>query len=79
MATIEEKGAKDILDKRKKAHEEAKVLRELAYQEELLAVGNNKIKKRAITEEYERNELLQEEAFLKELLAQYKDIIDVWF
>ena len=76
LATIEEKGAKDILEKRKKEHDEAKVLRELAYQDELLAVGNNKIKKRALTEQYERNELLQEEAFLKELLAQYKDIID---
>lgn len=76
LATIEEKGAKDILDKRKKAHEEAKVQRELAYQQELLALGNNEIAKRKLTQQYQQNELIEEEKFLKELLEKFKDIID---
>jgi len=76
LATIEEKGAKDILEKRKKAHEEAKVLRELAYQQELLALGNNEIAKRKLTQQYQQNELIEEEKFLKELLEKFKDIID---
>ena len=76
LATIEEKGAKDILDKRKKAHEEAKVQRELAYQQELLALGNNEIAKRKLTQQYQQNELIEEEKFLEELLEKFKDIID---
>lgn len=76
LATIEEKGAKDILEKRKKAHDEAKVQRELAYQEELLALGDNEMAKRELTKKYEQQELLEEEKFLKELLGKYKDIID---
>lgn len=76
LATIEEKGAKDILDKDKKAFEEAKAQRELAYQEELLALGNNEAAKTALKHKYQQNELAEEEKYLRSLLAKYKDIID---
>lgn len=75
VATIEEKGAKESLDKRKEAFDQAKILRETKYNEELAALGNNEYKKAKLKKEFEANELIHQESFLNELLADLNTII----
>lgn len=75
LATIQEKGAKETLEKSKEAFEQAKVLRETKYNLELAALGNNERAKAKLKKEHETNELLEEEKFLNDLINQFNLIV----
>jgi tubulin-specific chaperone A len=75
LATIQEKGATEILKDKKEAYDREKVLREIKFNEELAALGNNKIRKAKLTEKYNLEELAHEEQFLKELIAEFNTIV----
>lgn len=76
LATIEEKGAKDIIEKDKLAYEQGKIIRENNYREELLALGDNEKEKQKLTKEYNEKEIIEDEKFLKQQIEKLKDIID---
>lgn len=70
-----DKAAKDLLDKEKKAFDLGKIQRETKYNEELAALGNNEYKKAKLKKEFEANELIHQESFLNELLADLNTFI----
>lgn len=75
VGTLEEKAAKAEIDKAKAAFDQAKIVRETIYNEELAMLGNDKRKKAKLKEEFDANELAQEEQFLNELLSKFNTII----
>lgn len=75
VGTIEEKAAKDQLEKAKLAFDQAKVLRETKYNEQLAALGNNERAKEKLKKEFELQELAEEEKFLNELIAKFNTIV----
>ncbi len=75
LATIQEKGAKTIIEKEKEAFDRAKTVRETKYLEQLNALGNNQKAKEKLTREHNISELEIEEKFLKELIEKFKTIV----
>ena len=75
VGAIQEKGAKQSIQKAKEAFDDAKVLRETKFNEELAALGNNKAAKEKLTKEYQLNEIAEEEKFLKELIDKFNTIV----
>ena len=75
LGTIEEKAAKDSITKSKEAFDQAKILRETKYNEELAALGTNEAAKAKLKKEFEANELIENEKFLKELIAKFNSIV----
>ena len=75
LATIQEKGAKEILEKRKEEFDLAKILRETKFNEELAALGNNEKAKEQLRKSFALSELAEEEKFLKELIDQFNLIV----
>lgn len=75
LATIEEKGATEILNKKKENFEREKQLREIKFNEELAALGNKKRAKEKLTQAHAQEELKHQEAFLRELIDDFNKII----
>jgi tubulin-specific chaperone A len=75
VATIEEKGATDILKKKKETFDQEKTIRDTKFNEELAALGNNKRAKEKLTRTHEQEELAHQEEFLKELIADFNAIV----
>jgi TP901 family phage tail tape measure protein len=75
LATIEEKGAKDQIQKEKEAFDLAKTLREIKFNEELVALGNNEIAKAKLRKKFEENESVEQEKFLRHLIDEFNTII----
>lgn len=75
VGIIQEKGAKDAIEKAKDAFDKAKMQREIKYNEELAALGKNQKAKEKLTRAYQLNEIAEEEKFLKELLAKFNAIV----
>jgi TP901 family phage tail tape measure protein len=75
LATIQEKGAKETLEKSKEAFDQAKVLRETKFNEQLAALGSNQIAKEQLRKDFALSELAEEEKFLKELIDQFNHIV----
>jgi len=75
LSTIEEKAAKDSINKSKQKFEADKVLRETKFQEQLAALGNNEKAKAKLKKEFEVSELAEEEKFLKELIDKFNVIV----
>lgn len=75
LGVIEEKAAKDEIEKSKKLFDQAKLLRETKYNEELAALGNNEKAKAKLKRAYEENEILEEEKFLNALIAKFNIIV----
>jgi TP901 family phage tail tape measure protein len=76
LGIIEEKGVKDKITKAKEAYDRDKIIRETEYNLELARLGNNQAAKDKLTRNFEKSELEHDEKFLKELLAQYNEIIN---
>jgi TP901 family phage tail tape measure protein len=75
VATIEEKGAKDQIQREKEAFDLAKTIRETKFNEELLALGTNEIAKAKFKKKYEDNESIEQEKFLRHLIDEFNAII----
>jgi TP901 family phage tail tape measure protein len=75
LGIIQEKGATDIINKRKEEFDRDKILRETKFNEQLAALVNDERAKEKLREEYNANEIISEEQFLKELLGQFNTII----
>jgi TP901 family phage tail tape measure protein len=75
VATIEEKGAKDEIQKEKEAFDLAKTLREIKFNEELAALGNNEFAKAKLRRKFEETESVESEKFLKKLISDFNTII----
>jgi tubulin-specific chaperone A len=75
VATIEEKGAKDQIQREKEAFDLAKTEREIKYNEELVALGNNEFKKAKLRRKFEETESVEQEKFLKKLIEDFNTII----
>ena len=75
LGVIQEKGAKDAIAKAKESFDNAKLQRQIKYNEELAALGQNQRAKEKLTRAYQLNEIAEEEKFLKELLAKFNAIV----
>lgn len=75
LATIEEKAATEAINKKKEAFEREKQLREIKFNEELAALGNNKRAKAKLTETHEQEELKHQEEFLRGLIEDFNKIV----
>jgi TP901 family phage tail tape measure protein len=75
IGTIQEKGAKETLQKRKEAFDQAKVLRETKFNEELAKLGSNEQAKEKLRKKFALSELGEEEKFLKEVVEQFNLIV----
>jgi tubulin-specific chaperone A len=75
IGIITEKAAKESITKSKEAFDQAKILRETKFNEEYVALGNNKRAKEKLKNEFEANELEQETIFLNELIAKFNTIV----
>lgn len=75
IGIIQEKAAKESLDKSKESFDRNKVLREIKFNEELAALGDNEIAKEKLRQTHNANEIIEEEKFLKDLLGQLNTII----
>lgn len=75
VATIEEKSAKENLEKRKEKFDLEKTIRETKFQEELVALGNNEKAKEKLKKDFELSELAHQEEFLKELIEKFNIIV----
>jgi hypothetical protein len=75
LATIQEKGAKEKLEKSKEAFDQAKILRETKFNEELAKLGTNERAKEKLRKKFALSELAEEEKFLKELIDQFNLIV----
>ena len=75
LGTIQEKAANENLKKRKEEFDQAKILRETKFNEELTKLGNNEKAKEQLRKKFALSELAEEEKFLKELVTQFNLII----
>lgn len=75
LGVIEEKAAKEEIEKSKKLFDQAKIIRETKYNEDLAALGNNEKAKAKLKRAFEENEILEEEKFLNELIAKFNVIV----
>lgn len=75
LGTIQEKGAKDNLQKRKESFDQAKLLRETKFNEDLAKLGTNEKAKEKLRKRFALSELAEEEKFLKELVDQFNLIV----
>lgn len=75
LGIIQEKGAKQAITKAKEAFDDAKLLRQIKFNEELAALGNNQRAKEKLTREYQLNEIAEEEKFLKQLVDKFNAIV----
>jgi tubulin-specific chaperone A len=75
LGTIQEKGAKENLQKSKEAFDQAKILRETKHNEQLAALGTNEKAKEKLRKSFALSELAEEEKFLKELVDQFNLIV----
>jgi tubulin-specific chaperone A len=75
LGTIQEKGAKDNLQKSKEAFDQAKILRETKHNEQLAALGTNEKAKEKLRKKFALSELAEEEKFLKELVDKFNLIV----
>jgi len=75
LGIIEEKAAKDSITKSKEAFDQAKILRETKFNEEYAALGNNERAKAKLKKDYEANELVENEKFLKKLIEDFNAIV----
>lgn len=75
LGIIQEKGAKEALQKRKEAFDQAKILRETQFNEELAKLGTNERAKEKLRKKFELTELAQQEKFLKQLLDEFNEIV----
>lgn len=75
LGIIQEKGAKQAITKAKEAFDDAKLQRQIKYNEELAALGNNQRAKEKLTREYQLNEIAEEEKFLKQLVDKFNAIV----
>jgi TP901 family phage tail tape measure protein len=76
LGTIEEKAASDSILKSKEAFDNAKLLRETAFNEELAGLDISDKEKKKRQEEFNKQELLLESEYLKELLQKLDTIIN---
>ncbi|MBX9886706.1 MAG: phage tail tape measure protein [Flavobacteriaceae bacterium] len=75
LATIQEKAATELLKKNKESFDQAKLLRETKYNEELAALGNNKRAKARLKKQFDANEIIEEEKFLNDLIDKFNQIV----
>ncbi|WP_413998737.1 phage tail tape measure protein [Flavobacterium sp. W1B] len=75
LGIIQEKGAKEALQKRKEAFDQAKIIRETQFNEELAKLGTNERAKEKLRKKFALSELAEEEKFLKELVDQFNLIV----
>lgn len=75
LGTIQEKGAKENIQKRKEDFDQAKLLREIKHNEQLAALGTNEKAKEKLRKSFALSELAEEEKFLKELVDQFNLIV----
>lgn len=75
LGTIQEKAANENLKKRKEEFDQAKILRETKFNEELAKLGNNEKAKEQLRKKFALSELAEEEKFLKELIDQLNTIV----
>lgn len=75
LGIIQEKGAKQAITKAKEAFDDAKLQRQIKFNEELAALGQNQRAKEKLTRAYQLNEIAEEEKFLKELVAKFNAIV----
>jgi TP901 family phage tail tape measure protein len=75
VATIQEKGAKEAIVKSKEVFDQAKILRETKFNEQLAALGKNEKAKEKLRKSFALSELAEEEKFLKELVDQFNLIV----
>ena len=75
LATLEEKAAKEAIEKSKQAFDQAKIIRETKFNEEYAALGTNEKAKVKLKKEFEASELVEQEKFLKELIEKFNLIV----
>lgn len=75
VGVIQEKGATVSIQKSKEAYDQAKILRETKFNEELAALGTNERAKEKLRKSFALSELAQEEKYLKELLNKFNEIV----
>jgi len=75
VAIIQEKAAKDSITKSKEAFDQAKIIRETKFNEEYAALGNNERAKAKLKKDFEANELVENEKFLKKLIEDFNAIV----
>lgn len=75
LGTIYENGISDAFTKMQQVFDKEKVLRETNYNLQYAALEGNKKAQAALTKKYQEEELLAQEAFLKDLLAKYNVVV----
>ena len=75
IGIIEEKAAKDSIEKSKAAFDQAKIIRETKFNEEYAALGTNEKAKAKLKKEFEAKELEEETKFLNELIVKLNTIV----
>lgn len=75
LGTIQEKGATELLKKRKEDFDQAKILRETEFNKQIAALGKNERAKERLRKQFALSELAEEEKFLKELVDQFNLIV----
>lgn len=75
VAAIEEKAAKESIEKSKEAFDQAKIIREVKHNEALAALGKNERAKEKLRKSFALSELAEEEKFLKELIEKFNIIV----
>jgi len=76
LGIIEEKGVQDRIKKEKENYDRGKSAREAEYNIQLSSLGNNQSAKNKLTRKFEKEELENDERYLRQLLFQYNDIIN---
>lgn len=75
LGTIQEKAGQEEIENIAKDYERQKMLRETAFNEELAQLNLSEEEKAKRKEQFQKNELEKEEAFLNEQLSKYEDIL----
>lgn len=76
VAAITEKAADNYIKKLKEQYDREKVLRDIAHQDALNALGNDEQAKKRLQEQYDIEELERHKKFLEKLLDEFNKITD---
>lgn len=75
LGIIQEKAAKESIEKSKEVFDQDKILRETKFNEELAKLGNNEKAKAKLKKDFEANELVEEEKFLNDLINKFNLVV----
>ena len=75
VATIGENAANEQLQKEKEQFELEKIAREIKFNEEYAALGNNEVAKAKLKKEYQATELQEQEKFLQKMVEELQSIV----